>query len=204
MRLRDGLEVLPAPSRRLPQDEAWAAMAPAFAGVLRRQPQADGGLLGNLRRVLHQSSERPIFQSGEALPRTPLRLATGPDKSGRLHSLPLRAADDPQGQASADWAFVLGENARLHLLRVPAGVLPATGGRLGGDTDAAPKPEQYVVLLTDGGVCARDWRDGLSILKNTPEQPHGVLLHRNRCNGLFWWPVLSEGLAEGVVGALVG
>ncbi len=139
MRLRDGLEVLPVPPRRLAQDEAWAAVAPAFAAVLKRQARADGGggVWDSLRRAVFQNRERPVFQSGEALPRTPLRLATVPDKGGRLYSLPLRAADDPPGQASADWAFILGERARLHLLRVPAGVLPVTGGRLGRDSDAA-------------------------------------------------------------------
>lgn len=207
LRLRDGLEALPVPPRRLRQEEAWAAVAPAFSSVLRRQTRADGGGWDTLRRVVFEGAprrERPVFQSGEALPRTPLLLANGLDKSGRLHSLPLRAADDPPGRASADWAFILGENARLHLLRVPAGVLPDTGGRFGGASDTVPRPEQHVVLLTDGGVCARDWRDGLSIFKASPEQPRGVLLHRDRCNGLFWWPVRTEGMAEGVLGGLTG
>ncbi len=206
LRLRDGLEVLPVPPRRLAAEEAWAGIAPAFAGVLRRQAEADGSGWDDWRRALFvRKPRRPVFESGEALPRTPLLLADGPDSSGRLHSLPLRAADDPPGRASADWAFVLGEHARLHLLRVPAGVLPATGGRPGRASDAAPKPEQHVVLLTDGGVCARDWRDEWSVVRPSSwRQPPGISLFHNRCNGLFWWPVRSEGLAEGVLGRMTG
>lgn len=118
----------------------------------------------------------------------------------RHRDRPLRAADDPPGRASADWVFILGENARLHLLRVPAGVLPVTGGRLGMDADAAPKPEQHVVLLTDGGVCARDWRDDPV---PSSGQPPGIWLSTDRCNGVFWWPVRVEAPLSGSV-ALVG
>ncbi|GAA0573395.1 hypothetical protein GCM10009416_10070 [Craurococcus roseus] len=207
LRLRDGLEALPMPSRRVAGDEAWAALAPAFSAVLRRQARADGGALDGLRRALFKGGPRagrPVFESGEALPRIPLRLANGPDKSGRLFSIPLRAADDPPGRPSADWAFVLGGRARLQLLRVPAGVLPATGGRTGADTDAAPRPEQHVVLLTDGGVCARDWRERSPLFGASREQPRGFLVHRDHCNGLFWGPVPPDGMAAGALGALVG
>ena len=102
MRLRDGLEVLPMPSRRLAADEAWTAMAPAFAAMLRRQAVAGADDWDGRRRAPLWNRGRRVFQTGEALRPAPLRLASGPDRSGRLQSLPLRAADDQAGRASAD------------------------------------------------------------------------------------------------------